>query len=113
MKKFLLLAAVAGCLAFAGCDKDDLNAPDSLVGTVWENIEQEDGKTVCYDIIEFKESTFAWIGWEGNISNAQASTGKYTYNPPVVVLIEKYGSSKGRVNGKTMIIGEKKYTLKE
>ena len=113
MKKFLLLAAVAGCLAFAACDKDEMDAPDSLTGTVWENIEQEDGETVCYDIIEFKESTFAWLGWEGNVNNAQASTGKYTYRPPVVVLIDKYGSSEGRVNGKTMIIGEKKYTLKE
>lgn len=113
MKKFLLLVAAIGCLAFTGCDKDETNSPDSLVDTVWENVEQENGETVCYDIIEFKESTFLWMGYEGNISNAQYSTGTYTYNPPVVRLKEKYGTSEGQVKGTAMTIGEKTYMRKK
>lgn len=113
MKKLLLLVAAIGCLSFMGCSDDDENAPESLINTVWENIEKENGKIICYDIIEFKESTFLWMGYEYDISDAQYSTGTYTYNPPIVKLKEKYGTSEGRINGKTMIIGEKKYIQKE
>ena len=35
MKKFLLLAAIASCLAFAGCDKDETDMHPSLTYSVW------------------------------------------------------------------------------
>lgn len=110
MKKILLLFAAVGTLISAGCsDNDEKTGSDELVGTTWAYTETDSDYSINETLVFKSASTcvYSLVEKENGITVTDISTtGKYTYNPPIVKINISYEGQNATkeltVSGNTM-----------
>jgi len=109
--KFLFLVCSVAAV-FTACSKDDeVDAPDSLVGTSWLFETEEDGVAVGIEL-DFTSATTGDVniiyGGEKNgiltLGGFSAGEFTYTYSKPKVTLTIDGEKSTGKINGNKLTI---------
>lgn len=104
MKKILFALMCAFAVLATGCQKENENKSNDLVGTKWGNWEYVDDFPVAMNQIYFDTETSAtmtrtpFIGGEEEMT----MTISYTYSAPNIVITSEFYSLTGIVNGNTM-----------
>jgi hypothetical protein len=98
MKKIFLFLLIIP-FVFSSCSSDD----ESLDGTTWE-LYEEGTNSVYSSTIKFQKSTYSTFGYEEYKGERDefSETGSYTYDHPIVTIINKKGSYTAKISGNKM-----------